>query len=94
MDKLGFIDFSIVILYLSGLVALFWGFFMIANLGIFLWTSAMTLKILAGWPMWVSILATAFVIGFYTLAGGLRAVVFTDTIPYFYRPQSAKVELE
>lgn len=65
------------------LVALFWGLFMIANLGIFLWTSAKTLNILVGWPIYGSILATAFVIGFYTFAGGLRAVVFTDTIQYF-----------
>lgn len=65
------------------LVAVLWGLFMVANLGIFLWASAQTLKVLVGWPIWVSILATAFVIGFYTFAGGLRAVVFTDTIQYF-----------
>ncbi len=65
------------------LVAIFWGLFMIANLGIFLWTAAKTLNILVGWPIFASILVTAFIIGFYTFAGGLRAVVFTDTIQYF-----------
>ena len=65
------------------LVAILWGLFMVANLGIFLWTSANTLKLLFGWPIWPSILITAFVIGFYTFFGGLKAVVFTDTIQYF-----------
>jgi len=65
------------------LVAILWGLFMVANLGIFLWTSAKTLEMLIGWPFYASILVTAFVIGFYTFAGGLSAVVFTDTIQYF-----------
>ena len=65
------------------LVAVFWGLFMVANLGIFLWTSATTLNVVVGWSIYVSIIATAFVIGFYTFAGGLRAVVYTDTIQYF-----------
>jgi len=65
------------------LVAVLWGLFMVANLGIFLWTAAITLNQLVGWPIYVSILVTAFVIGFYTFTGGLKAVVFTDTIQYF-----------
>ena len=60
-----------------------WGLFMVANLGIFLWTAAQTLNLLIGWDVWISILVTAFVVGFYTFSGGLRAVVFTDTIQYF-----------
>ncbi len=65
------------------IVAVLWGLFMVANLGIFLWASATVLKILLGWPTSVSIVVTASVIGFYTFTGGLKAVVFTDTIQYF-----------
>lgn len=65
------------------LVAMLWGLFMVANLGIFLWTAANTLKLLLGWPIWSSILLTAFVVGFYTFSGGLKAVVVTDTVQYF-----------
>jgi len=65
------------------IVSVLWGLFMVANLGIFLWASATVLKILLGWPAGLSIVVTASVIGFYTIAGGLRAVVFTDTIQYF-----------
>ncbi len=64
------------------IVAVLWGLFMVANLGIFLWAAATVFKILLGWPTGVSIVVTASVIGFYTFAGGLRAVVFTDTIQY------------
>lgn len=62
------------------IVAIFWGCFMVANLGIFLWVSAKALNILVGWPMQMSILVTAVVVGIYTFFGGLRAVVVTDTI--------------
>jgi solute:Na+ symporter, SSS family len=65
------------------LVALLWGLFMVANLGIFLWTAANVLHLLVGWNITLSIVVTACVIGFYTFSGGLSAVVFTDTIQYF-----------
>ncbi len=65
------------------LVAVLWGLFMVANLGIFLYTSGKILELLIGWPFYTSMLVTAFVIGFYTFSGGLSAVVFTDTIQYF-----------
>ena len=54
--------------------------FMAANLGIFLWTAARTLELLIGWPIYLSILLTAVVIGIYTLVGGLKAVVYTDAV--------------
>jgi len=75
------------------LVAIFWGSFMVANLGIFLYTASMTMNLLFGWQdkyvsifglhIHYSILVTAFVIGTYTFLGGLKAVVVTDTIQYF-----------
>ena len=55
------------------LVALIWGCFMVANLGIFLWVSAKALNILVGWPIQTSTLVTAAVVGTYTFFGGLKA---------------------
>jgi SSS family solute:Na+ symporter len=33
-----------------------------------------------GWPIWVSILATASIVGLYTYFGGITAVVMTDVV--------------
>lgn len=60
--------------------ALLWGVFMICNLGIFLWTTAVMLKPLLGWGVWTSIILTASVVGIYTFSGGLSAVVITDVV--------------
>lgn len=68
--------------FVRSLVAMLWGLFMIANLGIFLWAAAKTLNLLVGWPIPASIIVTAFVVGFYTFSGGLTAVVYTDTVQY------------
>ncbi|MCE5250276.1 sodium/solute symporter [bacterium] len=61
-------------------VALIVGFFMSFLLGVFLYTAAKTMLILMGWPIYVSILVIACVVGVYTLMGGLAAVVYTDVI--------------
>src|SRR5690606_4638512 len=50
------------------------------NLGILLFASAKMLHALFGWNEAVCILATAAMVGVYTCAGGLAAVVYTDTI--------------
>lgn len=65
------------------LVAILWGTFMIANLGIFLYTAGKTMNLLFGWPVMVGIVVTGFIVGSYTFLGGLKAVVFMDTIQYF-----------
>jgi len=64
------------------LVALIWGCFMVANLGIFLWVSTQALHHLTGLSVSHAMLITAVVVGVYTFYGGLRAVVVTDTIQY------------
>ncbi len=64
------------------LVALIWGVFMAFMLGIFLYSAAKTMNILMGWPINASILIVAFVVGIYTLFGGLTAVVYTDSIQF------------
>ena len=60
--------------------ALFWGLFMICNLGIFFWTAGVMLRPLMGWGVWTSITLTALVVGIYTVSGGLSAVVMTDVV--------------
>ncbi|MFC1542056.1 sodium/solute symporter [Candidatus Latescibacterota bacterium] len=62
------------------LVALIWGIFMAFMLGIFFYTAAKAMNILIGWPVYVSIVAVAVVVGVYTLFGGLKAVVYTDVV--------------
>lgn len=65
------------------LVAILWGLFLIANLGIFLFTAGKTMELLFGLHYMWGIVITGFVIGTYTFLGGLKAVVFMDTIQYF-----------
>lgn len=61
-------------------LAICWVLFMACNLGIMLFASAKMLNVLLGWSPVVSILLTAVLVGVYTFAGGLKAVVYTDTI--------------
>jgi SSS family solute:Na+ symporter len=62
------------------IASLTWIVFFAFNLGIIFWASAVLLDSLMGWPRWVSILATASVVGLYTFCGGLTAVVMTDVV--------------
>jgi SSS family solute:Na+ symporter len=57
-----------------------WVLFIALDLGIMFWASALLLHTLMGWPIAFSILITAFVVGVYTVSGGLSAVVMTDVI--------------
>ena len=61
-------------------VALCWLIFMACNIGIMLFASARMMGVLFGWNPLVSILVTAVLVGIYTSAGGLAAVVYTDVI--------------
>ncbi len=62
------------------LVALIWGVFFMFMLGIFFYTAAKTMNVLMGWPLYPSVFIVAVVVGGYTLAGGLTAVVYTDAV--------------
>lgn len=62
------------------IASLTWIVFFAFNLGIMLWATAVLLKTLMGWPIWLSIILTAIIVGIYTFFGGLRAVVMTDVI--------------
>ncbi len=49
-------------------------------IGVALWAIALTLQTYLGWPIWVGIMVTGTVVGLYSIAGGLAAVAFTDTL--------------
>jgi solute:Na+ symporter, SSS family len=61
-------------------VAVCWLAFMACNLGVMLLASARLLSALLGWNEVVCILSTAALVGIYTVAGGLAAVVYTDVV--------------
>lgn len=61
-------------------VAVCWLLFMACNLGIMLLASAKMMSALFGWPQVISVVVTAALVGTYTIAGGLAAVVYTDMI--------------
>lgn len=57
--------------------------FTVLMVGAFLWSTALMLKTYLGWPVYFSILVSAFVVGVYTATGGLKAVTITDTVQVF-----------
>ncbi len=61
-------------------LAFCWLLFMACNLGVMLLASAKMMQTLAGWDPVYSILVTAALVGVYTFAGGLAAVVYTDVL--------------
>ena len=54
--------------------------FSVFAIAVALWALAITLQTYLGWPTWVGILVTGTVVGAYSIAGGLAAVAFTDTL--------------
>jgi len=61
-------------------LAICWIIFMACNLGIMLLASAKMMNVLFGWNQLACIVVTAALVGVYTCAGGLAAVVYTDMI--------------
>ena len=57
-----------------------WQIFMACNLGVMLLASARMTSVLFGWNETLCIVATAILVGLYTIIGGLAAVVYTDMI--------------
>lgn len=60
--------------------ALVWLIFMALALGIMLWATGVLLSELMGWPIMISIIVTAVIVGLYTVTGGLSAVVMVDVV--------------
>ncbi len=67
-------------IYVRTVEAGLWVTVMALDLGVMLWVSGDLLHKLMGWSMTEAILATALVVGVYTIAGGLSAVVMTDVV--------------
>ncbi len=62
------------------ILAAAWSLILVMNLGIMLHATAILLRGVLGWPPAVSIWVTAGVVGIYSMAGGLAAVVMTDVL--------------
>jgi len=60
------------------LLALITSTFAVFAIAVGLWAMALTLQTYLDWPIWVGILVTGTVVGLYSIAGGLRAVAYTD----------------
>ncbi len=54
--------------------------FMVANVSMMLWLSAVFLNQVLGWSPETGIWVTAIIVGLYTVTGGLAAVVMTDVM--------------
>ena len=57
-----------------------WLGFLISMLAVMLWMSAKFLDTVLGLPTWQGVWLTVFIVGIYTVLGGLTAVVMTDVI--------------
>lgn len=62
------------------ILACCWLIFMACNLGIMLLAAARLMSSMLGWDPQLCILVTAGLVGIYTYAGGLAAVVYTDVL--------------
>ena len=62
------------------IASLTWIIFFAFDLGVLFWATGVFLEALMGWPVWLSILITAVVVGLYTYFGGIAAVVMTDVV--------------
>ena len=60
--------------------ALILSLFSVLIVGVFLWATALMLQTYLGWPILLSIVITAGVVGLYTVSGGLAAVAYTDAV--------------
>lgn len=60
--------------------SIIYGIFFVMLLGIFFWASGLMLHTYLGWPLKLSIVITAIIVGIYTITGGLAAVALTDVV--------------
>jgi len=62
------------------ILAALWILWFIFFLGVLFWTSGLMLSEYLGLPIWVAIIATATIVGVYTITGGLAAIAMTDVV--------------
>ncbi len=60
--------------------AVIWLIFMTTNVAIMLYTASVILNTILGWDTLTAICFTAVIVGVYTVAGGLAAIVMTDVM--------------
>ncbi|RKY81259.1 sodium transporter [candidate division KSB1 bacterium] len=60
--------------------AILWGSFLACVLGVFFWASGLMLNEYLGLPIEIALIATALIVGIYTITGGLAAVAMTDVV--------------
>lgn len=53
------------------------------TLGVVIYTMALPLSLIVGWPEWLSLLVAAGVTGAYCFLGGLTGVMITDVLQFF-----------
>jgi sodium-coupled monocarboxylate transporter 8/12 len=51
-------------------------------LGLAIYAPALAIMDVTGWPLWISVLATGSIATIYTAFGGMKAVIWTDTIQF------------
>lgn len=54
--------------------------YIFTKISVSLYAGALVLEKIMGWPMWLSSLVLILATGAYTIAGGLKAVIYTDTV--------------
>lgn len=71
--------------YNASLRALWGALFIIVRtltLGVVIYTMALPLSLIVGWPWWISLLVAAGVTGVYCFLGGLAGVMITDVLQF------------
>ena len=66
--------------HLQTVAAIAWLIFISFGLGVVLWATGVLLSELMGWNIMMAIIVAAAIVGFYTVMGGLTAVVMTDVV--------------
>jgi SSS family transporter len=52
------------------------------HLGLAVYAPALALMAITGWPLWLSIVCSGLAATFYTTLGGMKAVIWTDTVQF------------
>lgn len=67
-------------IYVRSFSAIIWLIVISLNIGIMFWIAGGIISGLLGWPLALSIMLMAIIVGVYTIFGGLSAVVMTDVV--------------
>src|SRR5262249_50319480 len=52
------------------------------HIGLAVYAPALAIMSITGWPLWLSVLFTGIAATLYTTLGGMKAVIWTDTIQF------------